>query len=328
MIVVTGGAGFIGSNLVRTLAEAGSRVLVVDDLGNASKFRNLRGCRIAGYLDKTEFRRRLRNADPSLSGIEAVFHQGACTDTLERNVAFLDDNNLRYSTEVLEWCDERRVPLVYASSAAVYGLNHDCREVPECEQPLNAYGNSKLEFDRVVRERQDRFRAPVAGLRYFNVYGPGEAHKGRMASVVYHFSRQAAATGRVKLFRGNDGYADGGQQRDFIHVRDVVKINLWFLEHAVSGIFNVGTGNARSFNEVAAEVLRWHGGGEIEYIDFPAALVGQYQSYTRADPAALRAVGCAIPFTTLETGVRDYLDQLHAAPNMRASQRPGAVRGG
>lgn len=322
MIVVTGGAGFIGSNLVRALnAQGRGDVLVVDDLRSASKFANLRQSRIGGYLDKDEFRALILRRDPALRGTEAVLHQGACTDTMERNDGFLLDNNYRYSVDLLDWCTAHRVPFLYASSAAVYGTGTRFTEDPDCEHPVNPYGRSKLAFDQHVRAARSGFTAPVVGLRYFNVYGHGESHKERMASIVFHLNRQALRDGTLRLFRGSGGFGDGGQQRDFVHVDDVVGVNLWCLQRGnVSGIYNVGTGTARSFNDVAAEVMRWHGRGRIEYIDFPAGLAAGYQSYTRCDLTALRGLGYAAEFTCLEDGVRRYLDVLNAAAGPVARQ--------
>jgi ADP-L-glycero-D-manno-heptose 6-epimerase len=327
MILITGGAGFIGSNLVLALNTTGREdLLVVDDLRSASKFANLRHVAIRGYLDKDEFRSRLQRGDTALQEVEAVFHQGACTDTMERDERYLMDNNFRFSVELLEWCTARGIPLIYASSAAVYGIGSQFREQPDCEQPVNAYGRSKLAFDRHVREARRGFTAQVVGLRYFNVYGPGEVHKGRMASIVYHLNRQVTADGTLRLFRGSAGYGDGCQQRDFVHVDDVVAVNLWCLrERPGSGIYNVGTGVARSFNDVAAAVIRWHGTGRVQYIDFPPGLEQHYQSYTRSDPAALRTAGYRAAFQSIEEGIPRYLEGLNAdarrGPRVAASTR-------
>ena len=322
MIIVTGGAGFIGSNLVRELNARGrDDVIVVDDLSDGRKFVNLVGCRIADYFDKTELVERLR--DRSLPKLDAVFHQGACAVTTEWNGRYMMETNYRYSVDLFEHCVAKGVPLIYASSAAVYGASTVFKEDDRtAERPLNVYGYSKLLFDDYVRRRRaerrgrrSQRRAPVVGLRYFNVYGPNEAHKGAMASVAYHLANQVAATGEARLFEGSDGYAAGEQRRDFVHVGDVVDVNLWFLERGkVSGIFNVGTGASATFNEVANAIIAWHGKGAIRYIPFPEELKSRYQSFTEADVTALRAAGYARPFRDVRVGIKDYLDALGARP--------------
>ena len=322
MIIVTGGAGFIGSNLVRELNARGrDDVIVVDDLSDGRKFVNLVDCRIADYFDKTELLERLR--DRSLPKIDAIFHQGACAVTTEWNGRYMMETNYRYSVALLEHCLAKRVPLIYASSAAVYGASTVFKEDDSAaERPLNVYGYSKLLFDAYVRRRRSerrgrrsQRRAQVVGLRYFNVYGPNEAHKGSMASVAYHLHNQVAATGEARLFEGGDGYGAGEQRRDFIHVGDVVDVNLWFFERGkVSGIFNVGTGASATFNEVANAIIAWHGKGAIRYIPFPEELKSRYQSFTEADVTALRAAGYARPFRDVRAGIKDYLDALGARP--------------
>jgi len=320
---VTGGAGFIGSNLVRRLLEeTGDDVVVVDDLTDGHKFRNLAALPIADFLDKDEFLERL---DPQFSsGVDCIFHQGACSTTTEWDGRYMMEVNYRYSVELYEYCAAERVPLIYASSAAVYGASTAFKESDRAaERPLNVYGYSKLLFDDYVRRhraqrgrgRRTRRRAPVVGLRYFNVYGPGEAHKGGMASVAFHLHGQVAATGEARLFEGSGGYAAGEQRRDFVHVGDVVDVNLWFFEHTrVSGIFNVGTGASATFNEVATAIIAWHGKGAIRYIPFPEELKTRYQSFTEADITALRSAGYSRPFRDVRGGIKDYLDALVAGP--------------
>jgi ADP-L-glycero-D-manno-heptose 6-epimerase len=309
MYIVTGAAGFIGSNLVKALNDRGETdILVVDDLTDGKKFANLADCRFADYIDRDEFRRRVR-AGEAFGPITAVFHQGACTDTLEQNGRTMMDANFEASKEIFGWAQARKVPLVYASSAAVYGGSLDFREGGEGEQPLNVYGWSKLVFDQWLRRRWDDLKAPVVGLRYFNVYGPREAHKARMASVIHHFSKQLAATGKVRLFGGSHGYPDGEHRRDFVFVEDVVAANLWAANGAAtSGIFNVGTGESRSFNDVARAVIAWHGRGEIEYFPMPDDLKRAYQAFTEADLGRLRGAGFDHVFTSVEDGVRRTLD--------------------
>jgi ADP-L-glycero-D-manno-heptose 6-epimerase len=312
MIVVTGGAGFIGSNLVRALNRAGETdILVVDDLRDAHKILNLSDCRIADYLDMHEFLNRIVAGQSLAPKIEAVFHQGACTDTTEWNGLVMMRQNYEYSKQVFAWSTAARVPLVYASSASVYGAGREFRVAEDCERPINVYAFSKLLFDRFVRRSMAGVRSPVVGLRYFNVYGPGEAHKARMASVVYHFNEQLRTGEEIALFAGSDGYGDGEQRRDFIHVDDIVAVNLWAAVTGKSGIYNLGTGAARSFNDVARAVLAFHGRGRIRYVPFPDHLRGSYQSFTEADLGGLRAAGYTGSFLDVEAGVRRYLEALN-----------------
>ena len=325
-IVVTGAAGFIGSNLVKALNARGeSRIIAVDDMTAGDKFVNLADCDIADYYDKDELASLIEGS--TLDGaVRAVLHQGACSDTTETNGRYMLDVNFRYSARLLEFCRSRRIPFIYASSAAVYGANTHCRESGECEAPLNVYGYSKALFDRYLRARWEEQGAQVVGLRYFNVYGPREQHKARMASVAWHFFNQFCATGHVRLFEGSHGYANGEQRRDFVSVEDCVRVNLHFLDHRdKSGIFNVGTGRAQSFNDVAATVVnsivQARGGqartidelvaaGCVEYIPFPEDLRGKYQAFTQADLAQLRAAGYAEAFMSVEQGVGRYCKQL------------------
>jgi len=323
MHIVTGAAGFIGSRLVAALNRQGiGDILAVDNLEKADKFRNLVGCEIEDYLDKREFLVRLE-AGQFDGDVDAVLHQGACSDTMASDGRYVMENNYSYSRALLDWCQEEEVPFLYASSAAVYGAGKNGFGVArECEGPLNVYGYSKFLFDQLVRRRLQGRSAQIVGLRYFNVYGPNEAHKGRMASVAFHAFHQFKAEGKVKLFVGSGGYADGEQRRDFIHVDDVVAVNLHFLEFGeMSGIWNCGTGRAQSFNEVAAAVINTAGGTRasaqelaaqklIEYIPFPPQLAAKYQSYTEADVSELRAAGYAREFMTVQQGVAAYVEEL------------------
>ena len=320
--IVTGAAGFIGSRIVAGLNREGAGgIIAVDNLANSAKFTNLLGCEIVDYLDKGEFLARLEKGEFD-GEVEAVLHQGACSDTMESDGRYMMDNNYRYSRRLLDWCQEEEIPLLYASSAAVYGAGPGFREECRFEAPLNVYGFSKFLFDQCVRQRLPERSAQVAGFRYFNVYGQNEAHKGRMASVVWHGFNQYLDAGKVKLFVGSAGYPNGGQQRDFVHVDDVVNVNLWFLENReVSGIYNCGTGRSQTFNDVAMATInrvRESRGesrlplsdlvatGAIEYVPFPTALVGKYQSYTQADLAQLRAAGYRGEFRPVEQGVDEY----------------------
>jgi ADP-L-glycero-D-manno-heptose 6-epimerase len=318
--VVTGAAGFIGSRLVAGLNRCGiTEIIAVDNLASADKFRNLAGCEIADYMDQNEL---LSQIDRLSGEVQAVFHQGACSDTMESDGRYMMENNYRYSMRLLEWCQDEEVPLIYASSASVYGSGPDFREERRCERPLNVYAYSKFLFDQSVRRALPGMASQVVGLRYFNVYGPNEAHKGRMASVAFHAFNQFRAEGRVKLFVGSDGYGDGEQRRDFIHVDDTVAVNLWMLEHGgVSGIFNCGTGRAQTFNEVAAAVINTLRGTRaspqelaeemlIQYIPFPPQLHGKYQSHTQADLSRLRAAGLPGEFMSVQEGVAAYVKEL------------------
>jgi ADP-L-glycero-D-manno-heptose 6-epimerase len=318
--VVTGAAGFIGSRLVAALNSRGvSEIIAVDNLAQGDKFRNLVRCEIADYIDQAEFLSRMESLD---GAVEAVFHQGACSDTTETDGRYMMENNYRYSMRLLEWCQDEEVPLLYASSAAVYGAGPEFKEERRCEKPLNVYGYSKFLFDQSVRRILPSRDSQIVGLRYFNVYGPNEAHKGRMASVAFHAFNQFRAEGRVKLFVGSGGYGDGEQRRDFVHVDDAVAVNLWMLERRdVSGIFNCGSGRAQTFNDVAAAVINTLRGTRsspqelaeeklIQYIPFPAQLQGKYQSYTQADLSALRAAGLPGAFMGVEEGVAAYVKEL------------------
>jgi len=322
-IIVTGAAGFIGSNIVKALNARGvTDIVAVDNLARAEKIPNLADCEIADYLDKQDFIERIR-ADEFDVDVAAVLHQGACSDTMEADGRYMMENNYRYSLELLDWCQRLEIALIYASSASVYGAGPTFREAREHERPLNVYGYSKFLFDQVVRRRLAGRSAQVAGFRYFNVYGPREAHKGRMASVAFHFFNQYLKEGRVRLFEGSAGYGPGEQIRDFVSVEDAVKVNLFFLDHPeISGVFNVGTGQAQSFNDVASAtvnaVRRSRGevpltlaqlreAGTVEYIAFPPQLIGKYQSFTQADVSALRAAGYTEPFLPVEEGVGRYV---------------------
>lgn len=309
MIVITGAAGFIGSNLLAALNQHGrSDILAVDDLSNGHKVSNLANKKIADYMDKAVFAERLRNKD--LPNCEIMFHQGACSDTGEWDGRYMMDNNFEYSKHLLHYCQAKAVPLIYASSAAVYGPSQNFQEMPKNEHPINVYGYSKYLFDHYVTSFMPT-NAQVVGLRYFNVYGPGEAHKGKMASVAYHLHQQMMRGERPKLFKASGNYAAGEQRRDFVYIDDVVKVNLWFWrETNKSGIYNVGTGRCQTFNEVANAVIAHHGGGEIEYIDFPESLRPHYQSYTEADISKLRRAGYSSKFIDVQQGVSAYLKNM------------------
>lgn len=324
-IVVTGAAGFVGSNIVKGLNARGiDDIIAVDDLTQGDKFRNIADLHICDYVDAGVFYDRF--AKGHYGQVEAVFHEGACSDTMETDGKYMMHNNYTLSCELYAACQGHGTRLLYASSAATYGGSATFREAPEFERPLNVYGYSKLLFDQRMRlecgVRFDRNRHQVAGFRYFNVYGPREAHKGRMASVAFHFFNQYQAEGRVKLFEGCDGFGHGEQRRDFVFIDDVVGVNLHFLDKGLSGIYNVGSGRAQSFNDVAVATVNacraargepvlslaeLRASGAIEYIAFPEALKGKYQSYTEADVSRLRQAGYAAPFATVEEGVGQYV---------------------
>lgn len=325
-VVVTGAAGFIGSNIVKGLNARGiDNVIAVDDLTQGDKFRNLADLQIEDYIDADEFYAAFQEG--AFGKVEAVFHEGACSDTMETDGKYMMDNNYGVSCALFETCQQRGTRLLYASSAAVYGGSDNFRETPEFERPLNVYGYSKLLFDQRMRREcgKDfkRTKRQVAGFRYFNVYGPREQHKGRMASVAFHQFNQFHNEGKVKLFGEYGGYGPGEQKRDFIFVDDVVAVNFWFFDHPEkSGIFNLGTGRAQPFNDVATAVVNALGDergltaaaaateGLIEYIPFPDALRGKYQCYTQADLTALRDAGCDHAFADVQTGVAKYMAAL------------------
>lgn len=312
MIVVTGAAGFIGSRIVKGLNQQGhSNILAVDDFTDGKKCLNLSDCDIADYQDVDDFLKNIQNNEFS-EAIEVIFHQGACSATTEWDGRYLMKNNYEYSKKLLHYCLARKVPFIYASSAAVYGNNTEFAEQRVNEDPINMYAYSKWQFDQYVRTKWPQIQkeaTQVVGLRYFNVYGPCEQHKGSMASVAFHLMNQIEQTGVIKLFEGTDGYAHGEQLRDFVFIDDVVKVNLWFYKNRnKSGIFNVGTGQARPFNAIAKTILHLYGQGKLEYIPFPEKLKGAYQSYTQADIRKLREAGYAEEFTSLEEGVTRYFE--------------------
>jgi ADP-L-glycero-D-manno-heptose 6-epimerase len=312
MIIVTGGAGFIGSNLVAALnADGETDILIVDRLGE--NFRNLGDRCFSDFMQPEEFVATLERAGLR-AAIEVIFHQGACADTTQSDGDYMMENNFTFSKRVLHFAVEKKIPLVYASSASVYGSGRSSQPVPDHERPLNLYALSKLAFDHHVRALLGQVRSTVVGLRYFNVYGPRERHKGRMASMVYQLYRQLKENGRARLFEGTDGFADGEQQRDFVFVRDVVSVNRFFARKEVvsKGILNVGTGAARSFNDVARALIKAIGKGEIEYFPFPESLKGKYQSFTQADVSGLRAAGFKPQFASVEAGIAEAVGHWEA----------------
>ncbi len=307
MIIVTGGAGFIGSRLIKGLNAHGFEyILVVDDLSDGRKFKNLVGAKISDYEDRHVFLHQLEQHHYK-DKIDVIFHEGACSVTTEWNGHYMMENNYTYSKQLLSYALNREIPFIYASSAAVYGNGLTFQEEARYESPINVYGYSKYLFDQWVRRLLPKAASQIAGCRYFNVYGPGESHKGSMASVAFHWQSQLKEGSVLKLFEGCDGYAAGEQRRDFVYVDDVVAVNIWLWQHPeVRGIFNVGTGRAQTFNDVARAVIHEAGRGKIEYIPFPTHLIGHYQSFTEADLTLLRKAGYEQPFKTVEEGVKAY----------------------
>lgn len=312
MYIVTGGAGFVGSNVVRGLNNIGiSDILVIDNLKRGDKFFNLIGCKISDYVDKREFRELIEKDKFSTSKVDAILHQGACSDTMETDGQYMMDNNYTYSKVLLEMAVKNKIPFIYASSAAVYGRNTNFKEDQSNEGPINVYGYSKYLFDQYVRRHLDRAESTVVGLRYFNVYGPHETHKGPMASVTHQFYRQLNSTRKIQLFEGTDGCKDGEQKRDFVFVTDVVNVNLFFMNSKpIKGIFNVGTGRSQSFNQIADCLIDLEGRGEKSYIPFPETLRNKYQSFTQANISRLRTIGYDLPFLPVEEGIKLYFPYL------------------
>lgn len=313
MIIVTGGAGFIGSNIVKQLNERGRNdILIVDDLTDGSKIRNLQMLDYYDYVDCIDFDDAVANNTFDIGPIEVVFHQGACADTMNYDGRYMMHNNFEGTKNLFHYCQERRVPFIYASSASIYGHGKNgFTEKPECEEALNPYAYSKLFFDRYLRRFEKDLQSQVVGLRYFNVFGPNENHKGNMASLVRQMFYKLRETGEITLFEGTDGYGDGEQVRDFIYVKDVVNVNFFFWEHPeISGIFNCGTGEAKSFNRFMKAVIDYNGSGNLRYIPFPEVLKGKYQSFTEADTTKLMAAGYDKGFTKLEDAVAEYCELL------------------
>jgi ADP-L-glycero-D-manno-heptose 6-epimerase len=305
MILVTGGAGFIGSNLIRGLNEKGlHNIIVVDNLTRSEKHLNLNSLKIIDYVDKEDFLLKLN----SFKHVKTIFHQGACSSTTETDGRYMMKNNFEYSKILLNFSLETGADFLYASSASVYG-NGDkgFQEDPECEYPLNIYAFSKFMFDNYVRRifKNHKPKSQILGLRYFNVYGFQENHKGPMASVAFHFYKQMQAGSSIKLFKGSENFV-----RDFVFVKDAVDVNLYCYEKKVSGILNCGTGNERSFYDVGTIFKKLEPSVEIEFIPFPDHLKGKYQAYTKADLTNLRKAGYTKDFHTLEDGISLYYNCL------------------
>jgi ADP-L-glycero-D-manno-heptose 6-epimerase len=321
VIVVTGSNGFIGSNLIKGLNNLGhTDIIAIDDHSNPELKENITHCEISDYLEIQEFFDQVKTRRFDNQNIEAIFHQGACSNTMEWDSEYLYKNNLLYSKELLKLANRIKRPFIYASSASVYGDGSEFEESIENENPINLYAYSKFKFDQIVRQELKKNETQIVGLRYFNVYGPQEQHKGNMASVAYHLHNQLKDNDKIKLFEGSHGYGNGEQRRDFIYVDDVVKVNLWFLKNKkISGIFNLGTGRSQTFNDVANAVIDWNKKGTIEYIEFPEKLRDAYQSFTQADITKLRKVGYEEEFLSVQEGVFRYLNSLEGWPKNEPS---------
>lgn len=317
MIIVTGGAGFIGSCVVRSLNEAGrSDIVIVDNISETDKWMNMRNKKYIKYVHKSRFLEEL----PTYENVEAIVHMGAQSSTTERDFDYLWENNFEYTKALWNYCAEKHISFIYASSAATYGdgsLGFNDRMDIDKLLPLNGYGYSKQLFDMWVKHQAKSFPAQYCGLKFFNVYGPNEYFKGSMASMVFHGFNQIKETGKVKLFKScNPNYADGGQLRDFVYVKDICKVIMWLLVNKhVSGLFNVGTGRAQSFADLAEATFHALDlEPNIEYIDMPEKLRGKYQYYTKAEMSKLYDAGYPYHFADVENGVRDYV-QSHLAQN-------------
>ena len=327
MIIVTGGAGFIGSNIVKGLNERGrDDILVVDNLTNMVKFKNIQGLKVMDYMDKVAFGDAILNGEFNREKIDVIFHEGACSDTMEYNGKYMMENNFEYTKNLFHFATDRKIQFMYASSASTYGSGkYGFTEQPECEEALNVYAFSKLFMDNYVRRYLAGLESQVVGLRYFNVYGPQENHKGKMASMAFQMYNQFKAEGKVKLFEGYDGYGPGEQTRDFVYVKDVVKVNFFFWDHPeLKGIFNCGTGQGHPFNTVARAVLKHFGAPmeKLEYVPFPEVLKGKYQSYTQADETSLESVGYDGGFTDIEQAVEEYCQVLDKTGGYYTRQDP------
>lgn len=313
MIIVTGGAGFIGSNLVKALNNNGEEdILIVDHLSKDKKYKNLIDIKFFDYIDKEDFIKNIISGKFDNEEIKAIFHLGACTNTMNYDVGYMVLNNYEYSKTLLNFCLKKNISFIYASSASVYGNGKNgFIEREECETAINPYAFSKLLFDRYVRKILHKAKSQVVGLRYFNVFGPKEFHKGKMASVIYQLYYQLKKTGVINLFKGIDGYEDGEQKRDFIYVDDVAKVNLFFYNHSdKNGIFNCGTGNAMTFNFLAKKLIEENKKGVIKYIDFPEELKDKYQNFTKAELSKLLKAEYKQGFISLEKAIEEYYNYL------------------
>lgn len=310
MIIVTGGAGFIGSCVVRTLNEAGiNDIIIVDNIASTEKWMNIRNKKYIKYVNKKDFLKEL----PFLENVTAIIHMGACSSTTEKDFEYLWFNNFEYTKSLWNYCSEKQISFIYASSAATYGdgtQGFDDYTDIDLLRPLNAYGYSKQLFDQWVKHQAIVFPKQHVGLKFFNVYGPNEYYKGSMASMIFHGFNQIKSVGEIRLFKScNETYNDGEQLRDFVYVKDICSVIVWLLENKdVNGLFNVGTGRAQSFRELAESTFCALGlAPNIRYIDMPDSLKDKYQYYTKAEMNKLREAGYDKPFMDIASGARDYV---------------------
>jgi len=315
MIIVTGGAGFIGSCFVEKLNSEGiNDIIIVDSLGHDEKWRNLNGRRFFDYYHKDHFISLVEKDGLNIT-VEAVIHMGACSSTVERNAEYLMTNNYRYTKILADWALTNNARFIYASSAATYGDGSagysDNEIILPTFRPLNLYGFSKHAFDLCALETTALKK--IAGLKFFNVYGPHEHHKGDQASVVYKGFNSIQKTGSIKLFKShNDKFKDGEFYRDFVYVKDCVEVMWWFLQNPnINGIYNLGSGKASSWNDLANAIFEALSlDPKIEYVDMPEAIRSQYQYHTEAPMAKLKKAGCPVEFHSIKEGVKDYVDYL------------------
>lgn len=311
MIIVTGAAGFIGSNLIRDLTSKGIEVIAVDNLTNGKKLKNIFKYPIVNFYDKDDFLSKIKNFEVN-DNVEALIHLGASSSTTVWDGKYLLENNYRYSIKLMDWCLQKGIHFIYASSASVYGLGETGFSVSKSiESPINPYAYFKSLFDNYVKNylNSNKEFQKIVGIRFFNVYGPNEFHKGNMASPIHKFNQQLMNEGSIKLFKAYGGYSDGMHKRDFVYVKDCIKLIYWFLKNQkINGIFNCGTGTTSSFLDVASSLINNFGKGDIKFIDFPDHLKNAYQVYTCADLNDLRKSGYKEEFTSLEKGINDIFN--------------------
>jgi ADP-L-glycero-D-manno-heptose 6-epimerase len=307
MIVITGGAGFIGSKILRAMNAAGREdILVVDDLTDGSKYKNLLGCKFHDYQHHQDFLTQLANNVPFADSITAIVHQGACSSDTETDGRYMMKNNFSYSKVLLHYCADKKIPFIYASSSDVYGAADKFTESESDLRPLNVCAFSKFAFDNYVQRILPDIGSQVVGMRYFDVYGPGEETKGDSASVIARSIESLNAEAKIELYEGSGGYGDGEQRRDFVHVDDIASANLWFLDNDnVSGIYNIGTGVSHSFNDLANTLIDLRGSGKVKYIPLPEG-DSSFQPFSEADISALREAGYDKDFISMQDGVASY----------------------